>query len=130
MPGGIPDLHAFSPACNGFLRFTSGVTPADLLVANMRTKSFRKSTCRSHIHKYLWGSNPRLSVPQHNALNYLSYLLFSPYPDHARNSQFIFHVRVRNPSSAASQIIAALASSNSVFPAKPEKIGSMGPVLI
>ena len=27
-------LHASSLACNGFLRFTSGVTPADLLAAN------------------------------------------------------------------------------------------------
>ena len=34
-PGCIPHLHAFSPACNGFLRFTSGATPADPLTASM-----------------------------------------------------------------------------------------------
>ena len=28
-PGWIPRLHALSPACNEFLRFTSGATPAD-----------------------------------------------------------------------------------------------------
>ena len=31
--GRFPRLHASSPACNGFLRFTSGATPADLLAA-------------------------------------------------------------------------------------------------
>ena len=30
----IPHLCAFSPAHNGFLRFNSGVTPADLLMAS------------------------------------------------------------------------------------------------
>ena len=34
-PGWIPRLPALSPACNEFLRFTSGVTPADLLAASM-----------------------------------------------------------------------------------------------
>ena len=34
-PGWIPHLHALLPVCNEFLRFTSGATPADLLVANM-----------------------------------------------------------------------------------------------
>ena len=34
-PGWIP-----SPACNGFLRFTSSATPADLLVASMVAKPF------------------------------------------------------------------------------------------
>ena len=32
-------LYASSPACDGFLRFISGVTPADLLVANMAAES-------------------------------------------------------------------------------------------
>ena len=31
----IPHLCALSPACNEFLRFTSGATPADLLAATM-----------------------------------------------------------------------------------------------
>ena len=30
-----PHLYAFSPGCNGFLRFTSGATPADFLTASM-----------------------------------------------------------------------------------------------
>ena len=34
-PGWISRLPASSPARNGFLRFTSGVTPADLLTASM-----------------------------------------------------------------------------------------------
>ena len=33
--GWIPHLYAFLPACNGFLRFTSGATPANLLMASM-----------------------------------------------------------------------------------------------
>ena len=38
--GGSPDLHVLSPACNGILRFTSDVTPADLLVSSMAAKPF------------------------------------------------------------------------------------------
>ena len=33
-------MHASSPACNRILRFTSGATPADLLVASMVAKPF------------------------------------------------------------------------------------------
>ena len=33
-PGGYPPLRTSSPAWNGFLRFTSGATPADLLMAS------------------------------------------------------------------------------------------------
>ena len=33
--GGIPSLYASSPVSNGFLRFTTGATPADLLTASM-----------------------------------------------------------------------------------------------
>ena len=32
---GFPHLHASLPACNEFLRFTTNVTPADLLVASI-----------------------------------------------------------------------------------------------
>ena len=35
-----PHSHALSPARNGFLRSTSGATPADLLAASMATKLF------------------------------------------------------------------------------------------
>ena len=38
-------LHTSSPAHNGFLRFTSGVTPADLLAASMAAKLFHPQTC-------------------------------------------------------------------------------------
>ena len=35
-----PHLCASSPACNAFLRFTSGVTAADLLTASMAAEHF------------------------------------------------------------------------------------------
>ena len=38
-------LHALLPACNQFLTFTSGVTPADLLVASMAVEPFHPHTC-------------------------------------------------------------------------------------
>ena len=38
--GQFPNLHASLPGHNGYLRFTSGVTPADLLVASMAAKLF------------------------------------------------------------------------------------------
>ena len=31
--GGFPCLHTMSPVCSGFLTFTYGATPADLLAA-------------------------------------------------------------------------------------------------
>ena len=34
-PAWIPRLHALSPVCNGFLKFTSSVTPANFLTASM-----------------------------------------------------------------------------------------------
>ena len=36
--GGSPHLLASLPVCNGFLRFTPGATPADLLAARMAGK--------------------------------------------------------------------------------------------
>ena len=39
-PGWIPRLHAPSLACNGFLRFTSGATPAELLRTSMADEPF------------------------------------------------------------------------------------------
>ena len=38
--GRLVHLCALSPACNGFLRFNSGATPADLLAASMVTEPF------------------------------------------------------------------------------------------
>ena len=35
-----PHLHTLSPVCNGFLRFTSGATPAYLLMASMAVDAF------------------------------------------------------------------------------------------
>ena len=40
-PGWIPYLHAFSPACNKFPRFTSSATPANLLLASMAAEDAR-----------------------------------------------------------------------------------------
>ena len=46
--GGSPCLHALLPAYNGFLRFTSGVTPADLLVLSTVAEPFQFTyTCKS-----------------------------------------------------------------------------------
>ena len=39
-PGWIPRLRALSPACNEFLRFTSGATPADCVKVSMAAKPF------------------------------------------------------------------------------------------
>ena len=36
----IPSLYALLPEHNGFLRFTSGATPADLLAASMAAEPF------------------------------------------------------------------------------------------
>ena len=38
--GWIPSLDASFPVCNGFLRFTTGATPADLLVVSMEAEPF------------------------------------------------------------------------------------------
>ena len=43
-PGWIPHLHVFSlPAYYRFLRFTSGMTPADLLMASMTAEPFQST---------------------------------------------------------------------------------------
>ena len=39
-PVWISHLHSLSHACNGFIRFTSGVSPADILAVNVAAKSF------------------------------------------------------------------------------------------
>ena len=44
-PGWIPFLHASSPLCNGFHRFTSGATPADHLVAGHAAEPFDPHSC-------------------------------------------------------------------------------------
>ena len=41
----FPHLCTLSTLCNRFLRFTSGVTPTDLLVANMAAKPLHPCTC-------------------------------------------------------------------------------------
>ena len=41
--GGFPHLYASSPTHNGFLRFTSGATPADLLTASLVGEPFRST---------------------------------------------------------------------------------------
>ena len=50
-PGWIPSLFASLPACDVFLRFTSGATPADLLVA--KPFLFDSRTCKlSHTYTF------------------------------------------------------------------------------
>ena len=49
--GWIPSLHALSPTCNGFLSFTSGATPADLLAA----KPFSVHVF-AHVHTSIGGA--------------------------------------------------------------------------
>ena len=53
-----PHLHALSPAHDGLFRFISGVTSADLLVANMAAELFWSMyLC---MYEYWWGLSPRL----------------------------------------------------------------------
>ena len=48
---GYPHLHALLPVCNGILRFTSGVTPADLLAAiSFQSMQLRTSIGGSRVH--------------------------------------------------------------------------------
>ena len=47
--GRSPCLYALFPACNGILRFTSGVAPADLFVPNMVAEPFRSTSLRTSI---------------------------------------------------------------------------------
>ena len=62
--GGFPHLCALSPACNGILRFTSGATPADLLLASMAAKLLRSTYSPTSIG----GARVRdLSCPCHTA---------------------------------------------------------------
>ena len=49
-PERIPHLRASSPACNRFLRFTSGATPADYLVNSMAAQPFDPHTCTRVMH--------------------------------------------------------------------------------
>ena len=62
LPGWIPHVYASSPACGGFLRFTSGVTPTDLLVSSIAAAPFYPHTC-THLFKHWWDSNLELRVP-------------------------------------------------------------------
>ena len=48
-PWWIHHLCALSPACNGFLRFTSGATPAHLLAISMAAKLFSSTQLRTSI---------------------------------------------------------------------------------
>ena len=65
-PGWIPRLHALSPACNEFLRFTSGATPADCIEVSMAAEPFRSTYLQMCLQALVevWGSNLWPSVPQ------------------------------------------------------------------
>ena len=39
-PGQVHSMSDSSPACNGFLRFSSGATPADLMTASWAAEPF------------------------------------------------------------------------------------------
>ena len=49
--GGFPSLYASLPACNGFLKFTSGATPANLLMTSMAAETFESTYLISIKHK-------------------------------------------------------------------------------
>ena len=53
---GIPYLHTSLPAHNRFLRFTSGATPADIMVASTAAKLLQSMYIL--VYKYWWGSSP------------------------------------------------------------------------
>ena len=53
--GWIPHLHALSPVCNGFLRFSSGATPADVLSASMVAMPFQST----YLQIMWWGFEPK-----------------------------------------------------------------------
>ena len=49
-------LRALLNVCNGFLRFTSGLTPVDPWTASMAAKLFDPHTCTC-VYRYWWDSN-------------------------------------------------------------------------
>ena len=67
--GWIPCLHASSPVFNGFIRFTSGATPADLLTASIAAEPFWSTylDCNLYLHiliaRLFWGA--RFLFPGH-----------------------------------------------------------------
>ena len=54
-----PCLCASLSVCNGFLRFTFSVTPADLWPASISAKSFDPHTCNVYLQAFL-GLNPEI----------------------------------------------------------------------
>ena len=67
--GWIPCLHASSPVFNGFIRLTSGATPADLLTASIAAEPFWSTylDCNLYLHiliaRLFWGA--RFLFPGH-----------------------------------------------------------------
>ena len=53
--GGSPHLQDLSLVCNRILRFTSSVTPVDLMVTSMAAGPFQSMYLRT---KYWWGLSP------------------------------------------------------------------------
>ena len=72
--GWIPCLHASLPVCNRFLRFTSAVTPADLLVASMTAEVFHSCSCKQALAGLKSRSN--IILP-HSMLNKTDALMFA-----------------------------------------------------
>ena len=53
-PGWSPHLRAFLPTCNGFPRFTSGVTPAAFSTHIPRSTDMSRSISGAWIHDLAW----------------------------------------------------------------------------
>ena len=62
----IPHLHSLLPVCNGFLRVTSGATPAVLLAASMVAELFRPThlwrVCESYNYSELVNPIPKVTL--------------------------------------------------------------------
>ena len=80
-PGWIPHLHALLPVCNWFLRFPSGVTPADLLSASMAAEPFWSTYLQIMCPQASTGvqTHDQLGMPQHSALFGFSNTVFLKY---------------------------------------------------
>ena len=65
-------LCSLSPVCNGFPRFTCGVTPVDILTASMAVKPFHSCFCMQALY-----SSPGSSImlPHSNVMRHMLYRL-------------------------------------------------------
>ena len=71
-PEWIPHLHALSPACNWFLRFTSGATSAGLLATNPPAEPFWSTYLSLQTW---WNLSPRSGVDQPSGFQFKTFRL-------------------------------------------------------